>query len=95
MVFLIVVLQDKKCLVGMLLKFLILVFQVDKHTKKDSRLAYRKVGKFDNQDIYYAEIRLPRWNKILKDIPLEELNNNIDKYINEDARTMIGASYSY
>ena len=65
-------------------------FQVDKHTKKDSRLAYRKVGKFDNQDIYYAEIRLPRWNKILKDIPLEELNNNIDKYIDEDARTMIG-----
>lgn len=57
-------------------------WKTTKDTKTDSKLAYRKIGKYKDQDVYYAEIKLPRWCKELDGVNIED--------VSEDARTMIG-----
>lgn len=57
-------------------------WKTTKDTATDDKLAYRKIGKYDGKDVYYAEIKLPRWSKELDDVNIED--------VSEDARTMIG-----
>lgn len=57
-------------------------WKTTKDTATDDKLAYRKIGKYNNNDVYYAEIKLPRWSKELDGVNIED--------VSEDARTMIG-----
>ena len=57
-------------------------WKTTKDTATDDKLAYRKIGKYNDNDVYYAEIKLPRWSKELDGVNIED--------VSEDARTMIG-----